>query len=63
MFLIKIISTLLRLEWCINFLLKESLPVEILEPDVLLDLLRPVQAKPITWLSLQALVDEIGSFE
>ena len=63
MFLIKIISILLWLEWCINFLLKESLPVEILEPDVLFDLLRPVQTKPVTWLPLQALVDEVGSFE
>ena len=63
MFLIKIISILLWLEWCINFLLKESLPVEILEPDMLLDLLRSVQAKPITWFSLQALIDKVCSFE
>jgi len=60
---IKIILLLVRLEGRFNFLLKESLPVIVAQPDVALDLSRTMEAKAITRLALQALVYEIGGLD
>ena len=41
----------------------EVIPVEALEPNVILDLLRAVEAKPINRLALYQLVNEVGGLK
>lgn len=60
--LVKVIS-ILGLEWRLEGLIQEGLPVKVLPPYVLLNLSRPVSAKSIARFPLEALVDEVGCLE
>ena len=51
----------LRLVGGVECLLAEGLPVEISQPNVILNLSWSVQAEPISWLALQALIDEVSA--
>lgn len=42
-----------------QLLIKEGLPVEVLEPHMLFHLIGPIQAQPVRWFSLEAFIDEI----
>ena len=51
----------LRLVGGVECLLAEGLPVEISQPNVILNLGWSVQAEPVSRLALQALIDEVGA--
>jgi hypothetical protein len=60
LFLIEIFLILLRHIRGNQFLLKQCLPVVVFEPNVLFDLMRPVETESISWLSLKAFVNKVG---
>lgn len=50
-------------EWRLHALLVQILPVEALEPAMLLEHLGAFLTETITWFSLQKFVDEVSSFQ
>ena len=50
---------LTRNEGGFNLHFDDSLPVNILKPDMLLDLIRTIKAEAIGWLALKSFIDKI----
>ena len=49
-----------RHEWRNHLTLRQILPFEVTEPNVVLELARSIETQPLRQLSLDALVDEVG---
>lgn len=61
--LVKVISSVRRRIRGCDFLVQQCLPVEILHPDMLLHLVRTIQAESISRFTLETFINEICRFQ